>query len=292
MFYLVRLASALVIAFAYMLFDIFNRRNIPDVFAYSTLAYALVLGLFAGTATVVEESLLVAAIIIGAGYLVYKMGELGAGDVIELAAISLLLFAPVAPLLSIGIPQLGLPFVVSLLLDIGLVAVLFVPLYYIPRAAHRFGAKTLRQVSQRDIIKAVTITAAYAIFLVFLVYYAHIDVYGTAVVLAVMVGSALLVLFQKPITATMVDVVGVDQFEEGDILAFNMMSRARITREKRRIGSFDRLVTRRLIREMKSKKVKDKFPVYKRAVPLALPIFVALVLSVLYGNLILLVLFR
>lgn len=292
MLYLLRIASALTIAFAYMLFDIFNKRNVPDVFAYATLAYAFVVGLFAGSFMAVIESILAAVAVLGFGYFVYKIGQLGAADAIELAAISLLIFAPPIPILLTGISQLGVPLIVSLLLNTGLVAVLFVSLYYIPLAVKKLGPKILKQIEQKDILRFVIIAVSYSLFLIFLIYFFDIGTYGTIVILLALAGSSLLILFEKPITYTMIDMVGVDRFDEGDIIAFNLMSQKEISSAKKEIASFDRLVTRALIEEMKHKKIKEKFPVYKRAVPLALPIFAALVVTLLFGNLMLLVLVR
>ena len=42
---MLRIASVLVIPFIYMLFDLFNHRNVPDSFAYFTLGYGFVLTL-------------------------------------------------------------------------------------------------------------------------------------------------------------------------------------------------------------------------------------------------------
>ena len=41
----------------------------------------------------------------------------------------------------------------------------------------------------------------------------------------------------------------------------------------------------RLQNKMKKKKVRDKFPVYKRAIPFAVPIFFGAILTIVVGNL-------
>jgi prepilin signal peptidase PulO-like enzyme (type II secretory pathway) len=40
-----------------------------------------------------------------------------------------------------------------------------------------------------------------------------------------------------------------------------------------------------VIDKFKKKKIRDKLPVYKEAMPFAVPIFVAVLLSILVGNL-------
>ena len=97
-------------------------------------------------------------------------------------------------------------------------------------------------------------------------------------------------LFTIPITYSMVEYVGVKRFDEGDIIALNLMDNKSINAIKKKIKSFDRLLTQSLIKKMKKAKIKEKFPVYKEAMPFALPIFVALIISILIGNLLFFVL--
>ncbi len=52
---------------------------------------------------------------------------------------------------------------------------------------------------------------------------------------------------------------------------------------------FDRLVTPGIIGLMKKKGVRTKFPVYRKAMPLALPIFAGVIISLLIGNIIFLI---
>jgi prepilin signal peptidase PulO-like enzyme (type II secretory pathway) len=53
---------------------------------------------------------------------------------------------------------------------------------------------------------------------------------------------------------------------------------------KKRVKSFGQLVTRKMISEMKEKRVSLKLPVYRQGIPFALPIFIGTMITVLLGN--------
>ncbi len=284
-------ASAILIALGYMLFDVFNRREVPNLFAYLTLIFAFLVLLLTGDWHLVLQSYLIAFIILGFGYVVYRAGELGLGDVFEFAALALLL-APVAvPLFAAATPTFSLPPIVSLFLDTGIAAITVVPIFYILMAFKRFGTSMKKWISRKDVLKAAVIMAAYLIFFALLVQISNAKLLLFSVLFFVLLGSALLLVFQRPMTELMVDRVSVSGFVEDDIIAFNLMSDKEIASAKRQIPSFDRLVTKKMVTDMKKKGIKAKFPVYKRAIPFAVPIFIGTVLTVLVGNILLFALF-
>jgi hypothetical protein len=83
----------------------------------------------------------------------------------------------------------------------------------------------------------------------------------------------------------MIKYVSAADFEEGDIIAFNLMDQGSIARIKSKVRGFDRLLTNDLIKELKRKRIKEKLPVYKEAMPFALPIFAGVIISIALGNL-------
>ncbi len=281
-----RIASALVIAFIYMLFDVFNKRNVPGSFVYFTLGYGFVLTLFYFDINTVVVSSAIALVVLGIGYLVYKAGQLGAADVVELAALSLILPMQSTPLILSGVTQLGLPFILSVMVAAGIVAMIIVPVYYLPKARRLFHKPLTALIDKRGAFKAIVIIVPYLALALFLAEMTNISAVSIAVILLMMVGSSLLMLFEKPITDSMVEFVTVDNCDEGDIIAFNLMSKSEISSIRKRVKIFDRLLTKDLITDMKEKNVKDKMPVYKNALPFAVPIFLGVVLSILFGDII------
>jgi Flp pilus assembly protein protease CpaA len=284
-------ASAVIIALVYMLFDVFNHREVPNIFAYASLLFAFAVLPLSGNWNLLVESYLIAFVLLGLGYFIYRVGELGLGDVFELAALSLLLAPLASPIVSQAVPiATSLPPIVALFLNTGIAAVIVIPLFYLGIVLGRFGSSMTKWVSRSDVIKAAAVVAAYVAFAALLAQISHARVLLLALILLIVLGSALLLVFQRAITEVMVERVGVSGFLEDDIIAFNLMSGKEIAAAKRSVGSFDRLVTRKMIAEMKRKKIKQKFPVYKSAVPFAVPIFIGVVLTLLFGNLLLLAL--
>ena len=281
-----RIASLIVICTVYMLFDVFNRRNVPTVFAYATLAYGFILTLLYPTQGLILESIGISLVVLGIGYVVYRIGQIGAADVIEFAAISLILPLQPVPLLASMPNQFGLPMIISVLVSAGIISLVIVPIYYLPRARRMLRKPLLSYVDNSAVLKGALITASYLVFIAFMTMVLRIRPAGDAVLVVMLIFSTLLITFERPITDSMVRYVGYGEFDEGDIIAFNLMSRKEISAIKRRIRGFDRLITAKTIREFKTKKVKAKLPVYKDAVPLALPILVGVVLSLVVGNLI------
>ncbi|MGD0729395.1 MAG: hypothetical protein ABR981_04940 [Candidatus Micrarchaeaceae archaeon] len=288
--YILRLASLIVIALVYMLFDVFNKRNVPTVFAYATLAYAAILTALYLNFNLMLQSGAIALLVLGIGFVVYKIGQIGAADVIEFAALSMILPIQQMPILFSNLNQFSFPFIISLLINTGIVALVIVPIYYLPMAKRKLKKPITSFVEKRNVVLSVFLVAVYVFFIVFAYYVARLNYTGVLILLVMMISSALVMLFSIPITYSMVKYVGVEEFEEGDIIAINLMEQKDLKNIKSRIKNFDRLVTSNIIRSIKEKKIKEKFPLYKEAMPFALPIFIALIVSLLAGNLMLLIL--
>ncbi len=290
--YLLRVYSLVAIALAYMLFDVFNKRNVPSYFVYATLAYGALLTVLYFNLYAIGFSALIAVVVLALGYIVYRAGQLGAADVIELAALSLILPLQKLPYL-VGIPQLNLPFAVSLIINSGIAALVIVPIYYIPKAFSRRGKRSRMNfvdsaITKKNMFKAVMVTVAYLALLLLVVFEFGADNLGSALILVLLLGSVGVILFEDPITSLMVERVSVDKFEPGDIIAINMMTKKEVLEIRRRFKGFGGLITDETIKRFKEKRFRKKLPVYKRAIPFAVPIFIGVWISLFLGNLILL----
>ncbi len=281
----IRIASVVVIAAMYTVFDVFNRRNVPSLFAYATLAYGAVLTLLYFNLQSIFVSALIAIVVLALGYVAYRLGQLGGADAVELAALSLILPIQSMPILNAS-ATIGLPFVVSVVMNSGIAALVIVPLYYIPMARSRFRGKLLKEVNRMDAYKGLAIVVAYSVLVLFLISKGIGDM-GVVVVALILVGGGLIMLFQRPITMSMVKNVTYRGMEEEDILALNLMGETEIKNVKKSIPGFGRLISKRQISDLKKHFPRTKFPVYKNAVPFALPILVGSIAALLVGNLVL-----
>jgi uncharacterized membrane protein len=282
----ISLLLLVAISVIYALFDVFNNRNVPNWFAYAGVAIGLAVTVAAnvGSAGGLEFSLAVAAFVGAAGYLVYKMGFWGAGDFFELVAVSLLLPVQPAPML-LAVNQIGLPFVLSVFIATGLAAIWFVPVYYL--LIDRTDAIKSRTSKRRVAMGALMGLTYVALFLtVYLVY--GFSLPRLAILLAVAIPSSIALVFEEKITSRMVRLIPPRELEEGDMIAVNLMSKKEVARLSKKYDGFGRLVTSKFIREVKG--AKERLPVYRNAVPLALFILIGVIASLLFGNLILLML--
>lgn len=288
--YLVRIVSLVVIALVYMLFDLFNKRNVPSIFAYATLVYGVVLTLLYLDARSIMLSAAYGFVMFGVGYILYKIGQLGLADVIEFVALSLILPIQAAPILLPAVAQLSFPFILSLIVNTGIAAIIIAPLFYIPMARKRLGKSITSLITKRDLVKSLVLALVYTIFLVMIVLYIPISDIGIIIFVLILVSSAVLILFATPMASSIVQYIPVSKFEEGDMIDLNLMGAERVRQmAKKEIKDFGGLVTNKLIAEMKKKHVTEKFPVYKQGIPFALFIFIGLIISLLLGNVLLLI---
>ena len=277
-----RIAVLLIIALAYALLDVFNKRNVPDAFAYAALAVGVVVTL-TYPVSVIYLSVLVAAAIGLFGYIVYRAGLMGAGDFFEFVTISLLLPVQPAAILS-GIPQLNFPFIFSVLIAAGYTAVIGMVVYYLAKAA-KSGVLERYRVERRKLYSGLAIAVAYLVLLFLLSWITGFRPAAAFVILLIAAASALTIFFEKAINKEMVSYVYPNRLSEGDMIATNLMKDDELAFFKKRSKGFSRLATKKLIGEIKG--VKRKMPVYTEGVPLALFALIGIVISLLFGNLLL-----
>jgi hypothetical protein len=265
------------ITILYASFDLFNNRNVPDAFAYGSVIVGLLIALAYNWVNL-GFSLLLAVVIGALGYLVYRAGYWGAGDYFELVSISLILPVQPAPLFG-GLFQFGLPFVISVLIATGFAAIWVMPLYYLVFVRKKGWITP----DLKHILYGASLFLLYMILLLFVSYYSTFSITRMLLIVVVAIPSALTLVFEEQIASRMVEMVYPSRLEEGDIIAFNMMSSS----EKRRFAKyagFGRLATRELIQKIRN--VKVKLPVYKNAAPLAAFIFIGVVVALLFGNIV------
>ncbi|MCL5239263.1 MAG: hypothetical protein M1286_02205 [Candidatus Marsarchaeota archaeon] len=274
----VSLLSLIAISVMYAAFDVFNKRNVPDVFAYASVAVGIAITLAFHQSELVF-SLIVALIVGTIGYVVYRLGLWGAGDYFELVAISLILPVQPAPLFF-GVAQLGLPFILSVFVGTGFAAIWIVPIYYL------FFMKRawVKKPDAKHVYYGLSLFVLYMLLLLFIYYFYGYALGRLALIMIVAVPSALTLVFEEEITSRMVERIPTKKLEEGDIIAFNMMSKNEM-RYFSKYSGFGRLATRSLIARIKNAKMQ--LPVYRNAAPLALFILIGIGVSLFFGNVVL-----
>lgn len=269
---LARFGFLLFFSILYAYFDVFHKRNVPDELVYASLFVGMISTLFYQF-SIIFYSFLIAVFVGAVGYLLYKVGLLGLGDGLEMVFISLMF--PFQPQPLINIPQLNLPFILSVFVAAGFATIISLPIYYFAKAK-RFTT------NKNSILKAAIVFLSYLI-LVMLVYLLFgFRIIATIFILTIASFSALLFLIEGEINKMMVVWVYPDSLEENDIIATNLMNKEELTFFKTRYKKFDRLADRELIEAIK--KYRKKIPVYKKAIPFSLFIFIGILIALLIGD--------
>jgi len=281
--YALKIILLLAIASAYAIYDVYNKRNVPEIFVYTCFAVGLVMTL-TYTITVAVLSILIAVAILAIGYVLYKAGQLGLGDSFEFATISLIMPIQQSAVL-IGNNQFGIPFIISVFIATGVFALIAVPIYYAALAPKSQNEKDIR-VSKNNIAKGTILFMAYLLLFAYLTFFFGFRIYSLIIILILAIPSAILGFYEKRINMRMIRFVPASSLDEGDIIATNLMSNSEIKYFKGVSKQFGRLATRKLISEIKH--TSRKLPVYKAAVPLALFILIGTIVSILFGDILLL----
>lgn len=279
----IRLAALIIVTLAYAFFDVFNKRNVPDLFAYGTVLLGILLTLTYPLPTV-EISLAIAAIIAVLGYVTYRTGILGAGDTFEFLFISLVMPMQLVPML-ISAPLFPSPFILSVFIATGYATIILTPAYYMLKAKRKTGRI---QADRRGTQAAAALIVAYMLLIAALDYISGNALLVSVIMLLVAVPSSIILIFKQAIYEGMTQLVYPSQLELGDMIATNMMGKSDLAYFRKRSRHFDRLATAKVMSEIRG--IKRKIPVYKNAIPLALFTFIGVVVSLLVGNVVLLLL--
>ena len=276
------LISAVLIAITaiYALFDVFNKRNIPNTFVYLTVAVAFAITLTYGYSTIMY-SIVIAVIVAIPCYLLYKKGFLGGGDFLEFVAISLILPLQPNPLLYSEV-QLPIPFIISVLLAAGYTVSIYIPIYYLSRSAKK------PKIDRKRIFSGIILLLSYTVLIAIMYAISYIGLTGIIVLGIIGIASFFMIIYESSIYSGMVEMVSPALLEQGDMIAINLMDKKDIEYFTKISKRFDRLVTRKMLSDIKDD--RKKLPVYRNSVPFALFIFFGVVISLLFGNLMLLIL--
>ncbi len=281
---LLRMGILLTVVVLYALFDLFNKREVPDAFVYAALAIGLLIT-FTYPKTTAEISLLVAVAVAAIGYVIYRAGFWGAGDFFELTTISLILPIQPRPLL-VSVDQLGMPFVVSFFISTGLAAIWIVPIYYLLVNREKTSKRTKTQPIYK--ILGVLLITIYLMLLLFVYLLFGISWLRLLIIAAIGIPSAIILAYEEEITDKMTRLVPAKELTEGDIIAVNLMQGSEIRYFASKYKNFGRLVTKEMAKELSH--VDRKLPVYRHAAPFAVFVLIGVVVSLLFGNIILFIL--
>ena len=287
----VRLAVAVAGTAIATYYDLTHNRNVPDWLSFGMLGAGIVAaaaGLWgAGVADAVTVAL-PAVVVLALGYLLYRAGQIGGADIVILAAIALLMPAAPKGILGRAAPAellVQVPFVFSLFLVSGILfGVATLARFFTPCMHAAFAGEVRLATEQKIYLVLLAVTGA--VFMWFARTNA-LPAQFVLIFLAALAFSAFFYVFKSFIARRfLIRLVSVKEIDDEDVLAVEEMEPELVKKY-----GLKKLLTRKEIARLAKLPIK-KFQVYKN-MPAFLPyVFAALLLSIIFGDVLVLVLSR
>jgi hypothetical protein len=273
----VRILAAVAFTGAAAYYDMFNRKWVPDRLLWAFLACAFLLNILFPDSVLFMQGCAAAAIIAAISYALYRMGQLGAADVLVMSSIALAIPYLPKPLLAPA-QNVPYPFFLSVLAPTGIAFILHMLCRFVPYIARQLAEGKVEFTAQKVAGPAIVLLSL-AIFAFIAasfpfplppLYFAVVGFLGIALVF--------FSLFMPEIKASMVETVPVGKLQCEDVLALEKMQPL-----AKRL-SLPPVISERTIAALKRAKAKT-VPVYT-GMPFFLPyLFMGLLFSVLFGDL-------
>ncbi len=252
-------------------FDIFNKKNIPDLLLYSFLILSLIIVIVDYNPILLLYSFGGAAIIGLIGYIFYRLGQLGGADVFILCSLALLL--PIQPTLFSEKPLIPLPFIFSIILVSGLTFMIYVLIKYTPLVLKR-----KEKIDKKRILYSLGLVI---IFLVFLYLYTKIPVISEYYL--ILMGFLIFVsiyfsIFKERLMGSLIEKLPLSKIEAEDVIAIEYMKKEIVKKY-----NIPRVVSEKDLKRLKKFKI-NKYPVYTK-LPMFVPfILLGLLISIYFGD--------
>lgn len=262
---LIRLVLAFLGTGVAAYYDLFNKKNIPDVFLYGFLGVAFLVNLVFYQETLFWFSLAVAAFFSAIGYLFYRVGQLGGADVFVLAAIMLLL--PIHP--SFENMPFNMPFVFSVIIFSGVAFALYVLGF--------FSWKLLQVEAKPNIIYALMFIPYLLFAYVYVNSFLFSPVYF-AFITILLFATIFFMMFKESLNRLLAEEMPVSQLEPEDVLALEVMNKDMIERYK-----LKRLLTKEEIARLRKTRISE-VSVYTKLPPFIPFILAGMLLGLFFAR--------
>lgn len=261
----IRLVAAFLGVMIATYYDIFNKRNVPNVFLYIFLAVAFALDVFLYQQDLFIFSVALALFFSALGYIFYRFGQLGGADVFIIASVILLL--PVHPSF-VGL-AFNLPFIFSVIVFSGVAFAVYVVAYFGFRLLDE-GAKPKLQYLLLIIPYLLFAYVYFNSVLFSLMYFIFVSV--------LLFATVFFLMFREDLNLLLSERMSPSELEEEDVLALDMMDKELVKKY-----SLKRLATKDEIDRMIAMKVPEVW-VYSKLPPF-LPFFLlGMVMSLFFAG--------
>ena len=275
-----RLAIALAGTAAATYYDLTHNRTVPDWLTFGLVGIGILMAALTFSGASLASVIIPFVFVVGIGYPLYRMGQIGGADVLLYAAIALLVpYAPQGKMVAEAPTQLvQLPFILSVFLASGVLFGMVTFARYVPAALGAFAKGRVKVKAGQTLYAVAMLSAGAAVCGVALGNGAPPVLVG-AVAFATVISVFFYVFKEFIAREFLIREVPIAQIDEEDVLAVEEMRPALVKKY-----DLQKLLTRGEIAKLKKTGLK-KFPVYKNLPAFTPYILAAMVLSALFGDL-------
>lgn len=256
----IRFAVAVLGLLATSYFDLFNNRNVPDQLLYGFLGVAILLNLVFFNMDLFLLSLGVALFLSIMGYIFYRAGQLGLGDIFVIDAIVFLL--PIQP--SFVTSYFNIPFV----LPVFLFSAILVSIY----SLITFGMKILRSDARPNLLY-ILLLIPYAIFAYLGLVIISMSVFYFVLVTIVFMCLIFFLMYKQYLAKFLSEDLPLHQVQPEDVVAIEYMNQDLVSRFK-----IPRVLTKKDLERLKQTKVRE-LRIYTKLIPYLPFMLVGLILA-------------
>jgi len=262
---LVRLIVAFLGVGVATYFDIFKKRNVPNMLLYAFLAVALVVDVIFYQQDIFLFSVSLAVFFSAISYIFYRFGQLGGADIFIIASVILLL--PIHP--SFVDLTFNLPFIFSVIVFAGVAFAVYIVAFY--------GLRLIGSGAQPKLIYLMLLIPFLIFAYVFinsvlfsLIYFVFVSV--------LLLATIFFLMYREDINLMLAERMSPTELEEEDVLALEMMDEKLVKKH-----GLKRLVTRKEMERMKELKIKEVW-VYSKLPPFLPFLLLGMVLSLFFAG--------
>ena len=256
-------------------YDVFNKKNVPDMLLYGFLGIALAINIFDPSAFL--QNLPIAAVMVASMYLLYRIGQLGGADVFVLAAIYAAIPVISSPLLGSQSDLMLSQFQMPSIVVVTSIAVLLFAIWVVVRYAPSALGKTFKgkvRFSAMQLAQAFILLLSFGAFVYMFSQLPSFSVNLVILMEILFISAIFFTLYKDEIMGSMVKWKRKAEVE--DVLAIELLDTKFLSKH-----SIGRLVDKGQLKRMN--KLKRKWPVLD--LPIFLPyVLAALVVYLLFGN--------
>jgi hypothetical protein len=262
---LIRILIAVIGTSIAAYYDVFNKKNVPDIMLYAFLGLAFVVNLVFYDPNIFLFSIVTALFFGAIGYVFYRLGQLGGADVFVI--VSLMLLLPITPSMS-NLP-FNLPFIFPVLIFSGVLFATYVILY--------FGWKLTQNEVKAKLAYALLLIP-YALFAyVYMNSFLFSPVYFIFISV-LLVASIFFMMFKESLNSLLAEELPVSQLEPEDVAALEIMNKDQVTRYK-----IPRVLTQSEIDRLKATNVGEIW-VYTKLPPFLPFILAGVIIALFFTN--------